>query len=121
MKANPWKSALSSAAFTFIGLFSASLLGFIGKVVDWANNGGTHAFPAMGGLALALVSAAGAAVTGLVTFVIRWAQTKGYAPGEAPQFATAKVPDEAGLAQLERLMFTVVCAVGVTILFVAIA
>lgn len=82
---SPVKSGLATATWTFIALFGASLLGFLGQVTTWANGGGT--FPSVSPLGKAAVSAIAAAGAGLVALVVRLAQkhTK-LIPGNPPEF-----------------------------------
>lgn len=71
---------LRTALFTFIGLFVPSLLGFFTAVSDWAATGGTADFPATSTLVYAAVTAAAAALSGLVSFLWNWVEnSKGFA------------------------------------------
>lgn len=72
-----FKAALWTALFSFLALFGVSLIGWTGDVVEWANNEGATAFPSLSVLGYAAVSAFGAAMTGLLNFVVRFAQSKG--------------------------------------------
>lgn len=72
-----FKAALWTVLFSFIGLFGASLIGWTGDVIEWANSEGAVAFPSLSVLGYAAVSAFGSAVIGLVNFVVRFAQSKG--------------------------------------------
>lgn len=72
-----WRAALWTALFAFIALFGLSLLGWLGNVVEWAQDKeGVVLFPDPSVLFKGLVSAAVAAIIGLVNFVIRFAQAK---------------------------------------------
>lgn len=71
---------LRTALFTFIALFIPSLFGFFQAVTDWAASGGTANFPETSTLVLAAVSAATAALSGLVGFLWNWLEnSKGFA------------------------------------------
>lgn len=84
------KAALWTALFTFIGLFGTSVLGFVQAVIEWANaGGGPEVFPDATVLGKAAVSAAGAAVVGLINFVVRFAQSKQLLPGQGPTYPPA--------------------------------
>lgn len=83
----PLKAALYTALWTFIALFGASVIGFAADVIDWANGaGGGGNFPKLGTLGYAAVSAIASAGSGLVTFVVRFAQSKGLIPGSGPVY-----------------------------------
>lgn len=80
------KAGAATAVFTFIGLFGASLIGWIQAVVDWAAASGEPPFPSVSVLGKAAVSAATAALVGLVNYVVRSAQTAGWLPGSGPTY-----------------------------------
>lgn len=84
---NELKAAVSTAFFTFLGLFGMAVLGFIQQVIDWANAGGVTVFPDVSVLGKAAVSAGLAAAVGLVNFAWRWLQSKGVPlPGARPTY-----------------------------------
>lgn len=83
---NEFKAALSTAVFTFIALFGASLVGWVQQVVEWSAAGGVEVFPDVSTLGKAAVAAAGAALTGLINYVVRVAQAKGVLPGRGPTY-----------------------------------
>lgn len=83
---NELKAAVSTAIFTFIALFGASLIGWVQAVVDWSAAGGVDVFPDVSVLGKAAVAAAGAALTGLINFAVRWAQAQGVLPGRGPTY-----------------------------------
>lgn len=88
---NPIKSGIASACFTFVGLFIPALLGWFSKVSEWASSSGAKPLPGLSSLGYAAVAAAMAALTGLVTFVFRWAQGRfSWVPGQPPQFQGSK-------------------------------
>lgn len=63
------RRALRTAAQTFVGVFSLTLLGFLSSVQEWA--GGTAAdFPSVNPLGKAAVGAAAAVAAGLVSFAV---------------------------------------------------
>jgi hypothetical protein len=79
------KAALYTALWTFIGLFAVSLLGLVQQVAQWASSSGHTPLPGLSVVGYAVVSAFTAAASGLVAFVVRYAQTKGLtAPGVQP-------------------------------------
>lgn len=84
----PVKAALWTALFTFVAVFGISLMGWIVDVGAWASDKEAGQFPAVTPLAKALVAALAAGATGLVNFVIRFAQSKGALPGEGPVYPT---------------------------------
>lgn len=81
------KPALWTALFTFLGLFGATLTGWLGDVADWAAGEGV-AFPDPSVLSKAAVSAAGAAFAGLVNWVVRYIQTV-TGKGTVPEYTRA--------------------------------
>lgn len=63
------RRALRTAAQTFVGVFSLTLLGFLSSVQEWA--GGTAVdFPSVNPLGKAAVGAAAAVAAGLVSFAV---------------------------------------------------
>lgn len=71
---------LRTALFTFLATFVPSLLGFLGKVMEWAESGGTTPVPTLSTLGYATVAAAIGALSGLVSFLWNWAEnSKGFA------------------------------------------
>lgn len=65
-----------TAAWTFAGLFGASLLGWLNTVVAWATSDAPiEAFPEASVLLKGLVAASGAAFGGLIGTVVRLAQS----------------------------------------------
>lgn len=77
MTRNAVKAAAWTALFTFISLFGLSLLDWLNDVWAWAQDKeNVVLFPDPTVLAKAGVSAVMAAVTGLVNFAVRWAQSK---------------------------------------------
>ena len=86
-----FKAAAWTALFSFVGLFGASLVGWMQQVVEWANAGSdVTVFPDVTVLGKAAVAAALSAVAGLVNFAYRWAQAKGVPlPGAKPAYVPA--------------------------------
>ena len=79
-------AAKKTAVITFISLFGLQLLGFLSDVAEWA--GATdRSFPSVSPLGKAAVSAAAAALTGLVNYFVNAGQEKGVIPGKAPSYA----------------------------------
>lgn len=69
------RPALMTALWTFIALFGLTFTGWLGDVAEWASSSGTQEFPALSILGYGVVSAAAAAASGVVAFVVRAAQT----------------------------------------------
>lgn len=70
-----FKAALYTALWTFIALFGTSLLGWLDAVAEWAtSDGATVSFPDGAVLVKAGLSAAAAALSGIVAFAVRQAQ-----------------------------------------------
>lgn len=68
------KAGLWTALFTFVGLFGLSLVGWLQDVASWASSSGAEPLPGLTSLGYAAVSAATAAVVGLINAVVRLAQ-----------------------------------------------
>jgi hypothetical protein len=82
------KAAAYTALWAFVGVFGLSLLGWVNDIASWANDTAAGAFPDVSVLAKAAVSAGAAAAAGLVTWVVRYAQSKGVLPGSGPTYPT---------------------------------
>jgi hypothetical protein len=80
------KAGLWTALFTFIGLFLLASLGWLADIAAWASSSGQTPLPGLGVLGYAAVSAAVAAVVGLINTVIRWLQARGVLPGNGPAY-----------------------------------
>lgn len=82
------KAAAFTALWTFVGLFVASLVGWLQDLTAWASDdGGTVVFPDPSVLVKAAVSAAGAACSGVAALVIRLAQAHSrLVPGSPPSY-----------------------------------
>lgn len=84
---NELRAALWTTLFTFIGLFSASVVGWVQDVAEWASTGGgVEVFPDVTVVGKAAVSAAGAAFVGLVNWTWRKMQSLGVLPGNGPVY-----------------------------------
>lgn len=79
------KAALWTAGFTFVALFATSAVGWMGDVIEWASSEGATDFPALGTLGYAAVSAVGAAASGLLNWVVRFAQER-TGTGQVPTY-----------------------------------
>lgn len=73
-KINEWlnshpevRSGIRVAVYTFIGMFSLSLIGFLGDVQQWATSDNV-VFPAIEPLGKALAAAVTSALSGLISF-----------------------------------------------------
>lgn len=82
-----FRAACWTALFTFVALFGLSLLGWLNDVWEWAQDK-EHIvlFPDPAVLLKAAVSATVAAITGLINFVVRWAQSRSLLPGAGPTY-----------------------------------
>lgn len=87
---NELRAGLVTAAFTFVGLFAMSGIGWLGDVAEWANTGGEVAFPSVSVLAYGAASAATAALSGALNALYRWAQTK-VGAGSVPVYEPVEV------------------------------
>lgn len=67
-------SARNVAVFTFAGMFGSSLVGWLGRLGEWASSSGAAPFPSTSVLGYAFVSAGTAAVSGALAGVVRAAQ-----------------------------------------------
>jgi hypothetical protein len=84
---NELRAALRTAFFTFLGLFLASIAGWVQDVTEWVSTGGTDVFPDVTIVGKAAVSAAGAALAGLVNYAWLWLQAQGIPlPGQRPVY-----------------------------------
>lgn len=83
---NELKAGAVTAAFTFIGAFALGALGWVAEVAAWASSEGASDFPGYSALGYAVAAALVAAVTGLLNFLVRWAQGKGWVPGNGPVY-----------------------------------
>lgn len=72
---NAIKAGLWTALFSFIGLFSLSLIGWLQDIASWASSSGSDQFPEFTTLGYAAASAATAAVIGLLNTVVRAVQS----------------------------------------------
>lgn len=68
------RPALMAAWWTFLAIFGLTITGWLGDVAEWASASGTTGFPSLSVLGYGAVSAAAAAASGVVAFVVRTAQ-----------------------------------------------
>lgn len=80
------KSGLYTALWTFLGLFSVSLLSWLQDFTEWASKSGHAPLPGLSTLGYAAVAAFGGAASGFVAFVVRALQSEGLLPGQPPEF-----------------------------------
>ena len=85
------KDALKAAAYTFlwtfVGVFAASLLGWLQDLTAWAtDDGGTVVFPDPGVLVKAAVAAVSGAFAFVAAAIVRVAQAHRLAPGTPPSY-----------------------------------
>lgn len=69
-RSNAFKAAVNTAWQSFLATFGISLLGFLGDVAKWSD-GSLDTFPAISPLGKAVVAAAVAAASFLLTFAVR--------------------------------------------------
>lgn len=81
---NPVKAALNTAWQSFAAAALLAVLGLLSTVQEWVNNGGD--FPDVSIAAKAVVSAAVAAVAGLITFAVRAIQANSN-PAAGPKYS----------------------------------
>lgn len=81
---NELRAAVTTAVITFLTLFTTAAVGFVGQLQEWASTGGE--FPDVSVLGRAAVSAALAALAGLVNYAYRWLQAKQVLPGSGPTY-----------------------------------
>ena len=82
------KAAMWTMLWTFVGLFSMSLVGWVSDLVDWASSSGSSPMPSLSALGYAAVAAAASSVAGLLNFAFRLAQSKGVIPGSGPTYGS---------------------------------
>lgn len=83
---NPLKSALSTALWTFLGSVAVLSTGWLADLAKWASSSGKTPLPGLSVIGYAVLSALFAAAGGIVSFAVRFAQSKNALPGEPPQF-----------------------------------
>lgn len=84
---NPIKSAIASAAFTFVTLTIAPVLGFLQALYGWVNSSGKEPLPDVSTLGWAIAAAALSVLAGLITGIFRWSQGRfDWIPGQPPAF-----------------------------------
>lgn len=86
---NSLKAAGWTALFTFLALFASSAIGWMGDVIEWSSSEGATSFPALGTLGYAAVSAFGAAVSGALNWLVRFAQER-TGTGSVPSYGPAE-------------------------------
>jgi hypothetical protein len=91
MKNNAAKAALYTALWTFIGTFAITAFGWLQDLAEWASTSGATPLPGLSTIGYAAVSAAVAAAGGVVTFIVRTAQSHGVLPGDGPTYPDAPV------------------------------
>lgn len=85
---NELKAGGVTALFTFLGLFFLSAIGWVTEVGAWASSEGASEFPSFTTLGYAVAAAFAAAVVGLLNFLFRLFQSKGWIPGDGPTYGT---------------------------------
>jgi hypothetical protein len=84
-----FKAALWTMLWTFLALFLTSALGWLQDVYEWSSTSGAEPLPGISTLGYAAVTAGVAALSGLIAFVVRYAQSKNLLPGSAPVYPPA--------------------------------
>jgi hypothetical protein len=69
------RSTLTVYLFSFVGLFGASLIGWVTQVADWASKHGADPFPSTSVLGYAFVAALTSGAPALVAGLVRSVQT----------------------------------------------
>ena len=80
------KAGAYTALWAFIALFGLSLAGWLSDLYQWASSSGREPLPGLSVLGYALVAAIASSVAGLVTFIVRFAQSKNVLPGSGPTY-----------------------------------
>lgn len=83
---NSFKAALWTALFTFIATAGTALVGLLGAVTEWINGNDASVVDDWSTFGKIIGSAFIAAVSGLVNWAVRAAQTKGVLPGNGPTY-----------------------------------
>lgn len=78
----PIRSGLRVTVYTFVAMFSLSLLGFLVDVQGWATSASAADFPSVAPLGKALVAALTSSLSGLISYVYN----------KLPGTATAEYP-----------------------------
>ena len=89
---NSLKAGAWTALFSFVTLFSVTLLGWLQDVVVWASDSGVAEFPTLSVLGYGAVSAVAAAMIGLVNFGLRFIQGSTNLPGGPPEYTPPAGP-----------------------------
>lgn len=89
------KSALSTALWTFIGSVLILSTGWLADLAKWASSSGKTPLPGLSVIGYAVLSALFAAAGGIVSFLVRYAQSKNVLPGEPPKFVGGQTPPPA--------------------------
>lgn len=78
------KAAGITSAQSFVALFTVTVLGVLGEVVEWASSSGAEPLPGLSVLGYGFVAALGSAAIGFVTFIHRLVKDPAgtYAPKE---------------------------------------
>lgn len=71
---NAIRAGATTAGFSFVVLFGATLVGWSQDVVEWSSDSGASPFPGLSVLGYGAVSAVGSAAIGAVNGAVRWAQ-----------------------------------------------
>lgn len=88
MNLNALKSALYTALWTFVGSVAVLSIGWLQSVAKWASSSGHAPLPGLSTIGYAVIAAGISAAGGIVAFVVRFAQSKGWLPGKPPSFPT---------------------------------
>jgi hypothetical protein len=71
---NAIRAGATTAGFSFVVLFGATVIGWSQDVTQWASDSGASPFPGLSVLGYGAVSAAASAAIGAINGFVRWAQ-----------------------------------------------
>lgn len=91
---DPIKSALATALWSFLGSFGLLAAGWVQQVAKWSSTSGHSPLPGLSVIGYALIGAIVSALSGLIAFGVRFAQSKNVLPGNAPAFTPGPAPVE---------------------------
>ena len=87
-----FKAALWTALFTFIGTAGLALIGFLGSVSDWLDGSNADLSDDLSNLGKIVLSAVVAAGSGIINWLVRYAQARNVLPGSGPQYGKSAEP-----------------------------
>ena len=102
---DPLKSAMSTAAWTFLSSVAVLSTGWLASLAKWASTSGHTPLPGLSVVGYAVLSALLGAAGGVVSFVVRFAQSKNVLPGQPPAFASTVPAPAAGDVPTVKVAF----------------